>query len=341
MKMKAPVDVTTVGGGPHQSGHTGKDIQAASATVPGAETTAGDLDEDVEVFNKLPTIAELKVVADLPVLEADGKPLPFKTLYSGNNTAQRVLVIFVRQFFCGICQEYLRTLSSSITPEGLLALPTATQIVVIGCGQPDLISMYRQTTTCPFPIYADPTRKLYDILGMTRTLDLGPKSPEYMQKTLLSVMVGSFFQGLKSGRGATKGGDYRQVGGEFLFEDGKVMWGHRMRNTRDHTELPMLRKVLGLDDTKPPMRKTRTSSVGRALSNRRQSWSRNSIRTRKSGERQEGSVMENVTEDKAMETTGKAVAARETPLGTVESHEYALASKNGSVNSARGSILIT
>ena len=201
--------------------------------------------------------------------------------------------------------------------------------------------MYRQTTTCPFPIYADPTRKLYDILGMPRSLDLGPKSPEYMQKTLLSVMVGSFFQGLKSGRGATKGGDYRQVGGEFLFEEGKVTWGHRMRNTRDHTEIPMLRNVLGLDDTKPPMRKTWTSSVGRALSNRRQSWSRSSSGTRKSGGSQEGSVMDKVTEDKDMETIAKGVAASETPLGTVESHAHALANKNGSVISARGSILVT
>ena len=102
MKMKAPVDVTTVGGGPHQSGHTGKVIQAASATDPSAETTAGDFDEDVKVSNKLPTFAELKIFADFPVLDADGKSLPFKTLCSGDKAARRVLVIFVRQFFCGV-----------------------------------------------------------------------------------------------------------------------------------------------------------------------------------------------------------------------------------------------
>ena len=201
--------------------------------------------------------------------------------------------------------------------------------------------MYRETTTCPYPIYADPTRKLYDLLGMTRTLDLGPKSPEYMQKSLLSVMLTSFVQSLKSGWSATKGGDYRQVGGEFLFEDGKVTWGHRMRNTRDHAEIPELRKVLGLDDTIPPMRKTWTSSVGRALSNRRQSWSRSSSRIRRGGGSQEGSVMDEVTEDEYTKTNGSGTKATDKSLGTGENRDIVTADTNGSIAAARGSLLIT
>jgi hypothetical protein len=113
--------------------------------------------------------------------------------------------------------------------------------------------MYTTTTSCPFPIYADPTRKLYDALGMTRTLELG-KKPEYANAGLLATTVHSVVQILKSGRQGMKGGDYKQVGGEFLFENGEVIWCHRMRNTRDHAEVPDLRRLLGLDDTKPPMR---------------------------------------------------------------------------------------
>ncbi len=58
----------------------------------------------------------------------------------------------------------------------------------------------------------------------------------------------SIGQGLKQiGSGlALKGGDQKQVGGEFLFEGGEVRWCHRMRNTRDHVEVPELREVLGL-----------------------------------------------------------------------------------------------
>ncbi len=81
-----------------------------------------------------------------------------------------------------------------------------------------------------------------------------------------------------------QGGDYQQVGGEFMFEpangimdtpvhspeddfnrqlgdrrgvegmlengyseEKRVTWCHRMRNTRDHAEMEELREVLGLD----------------------------------------------------------------------------------------------
>jgi AhpC/TSA antioxidant enzyme len=144
--------------------------------------------------------------------------------------------------------------------------------------------MYQEATSCPFPIYADPTKRLYDELGMTRTLAMGSR-PEYMRKSLLSTMVMSVVQGLKQIKsgGATKGGDVHQVGGEFLFEplsfatslengvepptpitsleedgeDKRVTWCHRMRNTRDHAEIPELREVLGLDGLGIPGRNSK------------------------------------------------------------------------------------
>ena len=44
-----------------------------------------------------------------------------------------------------------------------------------------------------------------------------------------------------------KGGNFHQVGGEFMFENERVTWCHRMKNTRDHAEIPEMRRVLGLD----------------------------------------------------------------------------------------------
>lgn len=160
-----------------------------------------------------------------------------------------------------------------------------------------------------------------------------------MQKSLLSVMVASFVQSLKSGWGATKGGDYRQVGGEFLFEDGEVMWGHRMRNTRDHAEIPELRTVLGLDDTRPPVRKTWSSGVGRALSHRRQSWSRSRSGTRKGRESWVGSVMEGVTEED-IKTNGTGVGARAKPLGTAENYDIAIVAVDGSTDGSRRGLVV-
>ena len=79
--------------------------------------------------------------------------------------------------------------------------------------------MYAAATGCPFPIYADPTRRIYSELGMVRTLALGSR-PAYMNQGLLKSSAASIVQGLKQLKTglALKGGDSRQVGGEFLFE---------------------------------------------------------------------------------------------------------------------------
>lgn len=185
-----------------------------------------DFEGTVDVNDDIPSEKDLAQVGDLLVLDAKGQSRPFKELYEAPLVAPRQLIIFIRHFFCGNCQEYLRTLSSSIKPDDLLALPTPTFITVIGCGRPELIPMYTEATSCPFPIYADPTRKLYDLLGMTRTFSLGSK-PDYMHTNMLINSVQSIFQGIGTGRHALKGGDLKQVGGEFLFENGECTWASR------------------------------------------------------------------------------------------------------------------
>lgn len=180
-------------------------------------------------------------------------------------------------------------LSAAITPEALLALPVPTFIAVIGCGAPELIKSYISETHCPFPVYADPTKVLYNELGMVRTLAMGNR-PAYMQhKSVAQTVMSGIVQGLKQVKSGLvlKMGDQRQVGGEFLFEpaslsldspiptpsdeektidldektvpinDGKseekkVTWCHRMRTTRDHVEIPELMEVLGLDSEGAP-----------------------------------------------------------------------------------------
>lgn len=91
---------------------------------------------------------------------------------------------------------------------------------MIGCGAPELINSYLQETGCPFPVYADPTRRLYSELGMVRTLAMGSR-PAYLQgKSLAHTVVTGVVQGLKQVKTGLvmKMGDQRQVGGEFLFE---------------------------------------------------------------------------------------------------------------------------
>lgn len=191
-------------------------------------------------------------------------------------------------------------MAESITPDALLQLPISTFIVVVGCGDPALIDMYAEATNCPFPIYTDPKRELFDKLGMVKTLGMGER-PAYMKKSMWKSTLDSIGQGLKQVRKglALKSGDQRQVGGEFLFEplhlatpvttpqdeqpvqsfddrvnnhdkentigefdeEKKVTWCHRMRTTRDHAEIPELMEVLGLNGQGKPISDAKRWSV--------------------------------------------------------------------------------
>jgi hypothetical protein len=57
---------------------------------------------EVDTNNTLPSAEMISKVENLPVLDKDGRSIPFKSLYTGPNVARRVLVIFVRHFFCGV-----------------------------------------------------------------------------------------------------------------------------------------------------------------------------------------------------------------------------------------------
>ncbi|CEO60622.1 hypothetical protein PMG11_05239 [Penicillium brasilianum] len=232
---------------------------------PNPSTVSAPVADDVKVAdtnkfdegssnNEPPSVETIRKVEDYEVFDNKGEKHLFKSIYDGPDTTGRVLVIFIRHFFCGSCQDYVRELAESFKPEELLQLPKATSLAIIGCGDHGLIDFYAKETGCTFPIYADPANALYDDLGMTTTWDLGPK-PEYIRRSMARVVAGSIMQGLKHlGSGlATKGGDTKRVGGEFLFEpsgeDGgkKITWCHRMTNTRDHAEINELVKVLDAD----------------------------------------------------------------------------------------------
>ncbi|TQV95240.1 hypothetical protein V2A60_009714 [Cordyceps javanica] len=294
------------------------DAKTDSATVPPAAATAAapppqtetppkatpptsididnkpsDFDGNIATNDDIPSDATLAKVANYALLDKHGKSHTFQSLYNSPNGARRVLVVFVRHFFCGNCQEYIRALAESISSEALLGLPVSTSIVIIGCGDPQLIEMYVEATRCPFPLYTDPKSVLFDALGMVKTLALGEK-PAYMKMGFLKGVFTGMSQALRQlPRGLTlKSGDQRQVGGEFLFEpldlvtpmatpsDGhggpaimeafdqhsghgdsksqlevkKITWCHRMRSTRDHAEIPEIMELLGLDGHGQPIK---------------------------------------------------------------------------------------
>jgi len=187
----------------------------------------------------IPSKETLKKAASLPVLSADNSSHTFASLYT--TTSQSTLIVFIRHFFCGQCQDFVRALVATV-PEKELELASA-RIVIVGCGKPGLIRHYAKETNCPFPIFADPTKRLYNTFGMVRSLDLGEK-PEYETHSTLSGILSSVGQMIKNV--SVNGGDYTQNGGELVFRGGECVWAHLMKTTRDHTDPKALKQVLGL-----------------------------------------------------------------------------------------------
>ena len=64
--------------------------------------------DDIEVADtnksneKPPTADVIKKAEDHTVLDKQGEKLSFKSIYDGPESAERVLVIFIRHFFCGV-----------------------------------------------------------------------------------------------------------------------------------------------------------------------------------------------------------------------------------------------
>lgn len=177
-------------------------------------------------------------------------------------------------------------MNGSIAISTLMLLPVTTTIVIVGCGPARLIHLFLAETGCRFPVYTDPSGTLYAELGMIYTGDLGPRPDyqRTVERTSLWQRFWQVFKLPLYMYNSARPTPKFQVGGEFLFEpltaespisitgpdgefprlspipppgfraqltpaDGEdkiVTWCHRMRNLRDHIELPELHQVLGM-----------------------------------------------------------------------------------------------
>lgn len=71
-------------------------VQTESSTATTSQTTNRPATDDP------PSAENLRKVADYKVLDSKGEAHTFKSIYEGPDCARRVLVIFIRHFFCGV-----------------------------------------------------------------------------------------------------------------------------------------------------------------------------------------------------------------------------------------------
>jgi len=210
----------------------------------------GRFREDLDVSDDCPDRGTLAAAGEVPLYDTYGNMRPFRTFFTGLDAiGDRQLIIFIRHFYCGACQAYIKHLAEEITMQTYYTMPIPTSIVVIGCGSPALIPHYKKVTQCPFPIFAEPSRKLFRILGMSMSVNIGARRPDYMKEISPPAWLLEQFRQMGQTKGMKKfrGGNWMQIGGEFLFQDGQVVWCHRMKNYRDHVEISKLRRVLEIE----------------------------------------------------------------------------------------------
>ncbi|KAK6527938.1 hypothetical protein TWF281_009199 [Arthrobotrys megalospora] len=185
--------------------------------------------------SQLPSQPEWDKALSLPIVDGDGEIHSFESLIQPDHEIGTVLVIFVRHFFCGLCKNYIESLSPLITPETLKS--QRTRLIIIGCGGYSMIKPYTEELKTPFPIYTDHSRAIFKTLGMGRTLQGPAKKPAYVKTTVVEMGLKAFKHVMRSaihGGALWEAGDMSQVGGEWFIRNGKLEWGHRMPDTAGH-----------------------------------------------------------------------------------------------------------
>ncbi|KAJ6491795.1 AhpC/TSA antioxidant enzyme-domain-containing protein [Mycena vitilis] len=190
----------------------------------------------------LPETSALELASKCDVEDDTGHRVEFGSIIAQHKT----VVVFIRHFFCGMCQRYVEALGS--VPNAALEV-AGTQIVVIGCGDWRALANYKENTGFNGPIYADSNRKLYFALGMDiQNLGTAEKKPSYITESFLTNAWKSIKDGpLKDPSLIGKQGNFSQLGGDFVFGPGnQCTLAHRMQNTQDHIEVADLMKAAGV-----------------------------------------------------------------------------------------------
>ncbi|KAM0787580.1 hypothetical protein ACM66B_003650 [Microbotryomycetes sp. NB124-2] len=198
---------------------------------------------------KLPTEQEVASAFALDIYDESGNLHQLGQLINANDDkTQRVIVLFIRHFYCGLCMDFLSFLKARVKPQDLAEANV--QLLVVGNGDWSMIKGYREMLELPFAVYADPEKKTYNALGMTkRTLDAGKfdKPPEYIVRGMFSNVVGSIKSAFRIGKLSASSGDIKQIGGEFVFgPKNQVLYAHRMENTRGHAPIAEIMEAAGV-----------------------------------------------------------------------------------------------
>jgi len=104
------------------------------------------------------------------------------------------------------------------------------QVVLVGMGTPSESAEFAAKFNVPFPIVADPGKKLYRKFELKQMSTLGFFSPSVALKGVAAIVGGN-------GIGRPQG-DVRQLPGVFIINTaGQIVFSHFSGNPADHPDL--------------------------------------------------------------------------------------------------------
>ena len=95
-----------------------------------------------------PTSIDLVTAAGLPIVGENGEEILFGALFRD----RKAVVIFIRYFWCLFCDDYVRSISKSVTPE--ILKNKGVDLIVMGNGSADVIKMYKSAPLFTFEVRA-------------------------------------------------------------------------------------------------------------------------------------------------------------------------------------------
>ncbi|TFK69686.1 hypothetical protein BDN72DRAFT_767649, partial [Pluteus cervinus] len=187
----------------------------------------------------LPTPSQLSAAASLPIISSAGIRVPFGLLFE----LQKTIVIFIRHFWCPLCQDYMTSVKNLAKPE-MLKGTRDVQLVIISNGAHTLIEKYKQIFNLPFNMYTDPTLAVYNALGMGKDKD----EASYVKHGLVSGIALVMARAVKvKMRVWENGGDVGQLGGEFVLGPGlRCTFAHRMQTPKGHAPISLVLRAAGV-----------------------------------------------------------------------------------------------
>jgi peroxiredoxin len=178
---------------------------------------------------------------DIPVLDAEGKPVQLSTLWK----KQPLVLAFTRHFGCPQCKEMmdeLHTARPELEARGLT-------LAIVTQGTPELAKAFCAERAPGATCLADPERRAYAAYGLGRGT---------AYQTLISPNIWKSNKRLKKTKGwkpetPPAGQDAFVMSGTFIIgTDGRVRLPYYYEDIADHPPVELLIKgIMGMDWSKP------------------------------------------------------------------------------------------